>query len=1567
MSAGDGTRQIKHARRNGKVSYLLALLCLFLVLVAAGATVAVAGDPEGQPPGPPTAIEMQEGLNADNSAIYEAELTDLQAAEELPHEDLDRTEALDLLVGVFNPVLEAPAGIFDELDVERFLSANAAIIGPGDQPEPSGVSIGAPPEDRYEGTTLLESTIPLRDESDPGKTEVVDLGLEPEGNGTIAPSNPLVEVSLPQQLGDGIELPEADITVKLEGAPGALSPSTLDPGVAAYPEVAEDTTLAVAPAPGGFETFTLLQSPDAPTSQTFTLDLSAGASLKATLDGGAEVVRNGTPIMGVSPPTALDAAGEDVPASMSVAGNAITLDVYPRASTEFPVLLDPLYETYNWWNGITGLGGWKGSTNFTPNYYTADKATCTTYASPYACQTGVTSNAPGLYIGELPGAAPVNASAAWNFMVPRWDEEWTNHNRPPNSYISALTLDNVGFWHRTDSAPDPTLWMGIWNTESPGWVAGYPRGGNSPDMQGNAQFFFNANGNKAGKIASFAVSNPVGHNLTAFRDAFVSTAIITIADDEVPGLGLISRPAEWLDQSQTNPITATASDWGLGVYAMKVTTPGTLSGIAPIKYTNACTGTSIYPCTGTKTFSAGYDPSTMPQGNNFVSLYFEDPLGNKSVVGEAKLKVDHSDPTVTLSGTLTEQAKLGTTAPEYTLKYEARDGDHEGAAALAPFGGSGATDGKFNRPQGVAIDSSGNIWVVDKNNNRVQKFDDTGKFLLQFGGSGSTDGKFNDPRGIAVSSNGTVWVSDIGNKRVQAFNSQGVFIRKITTEMNMPYGLATGPGGVLWVSDPGTARINKYSESGSYLGKAYGSAANPTGGSDLNYPVGLATDAVGNVWAVDSGNSRLKKYDSNGKFIAQFGTTGTGAGQFQNPLYIDVAPSGHLLVTEELTNRVQVFQPNGVYLRQFGSAGTGNGQFNEPRGIAITADNTALVGDAGNHRVAKWSHADLDRQSGVASTELKVDGNLVETKYAPGCATEDCTISREWTLKAKDFKSGQHTVEVKAIDGVGRPTTKSLTISTVRDEAPPQLTANSAFFTAPEGWLTQKSYVYTSMASDSGGDGVVSMSLKIDGNVVKSMTQSCSSGGCAASLAGTIDLSSYEGGAHPAELVAIDRAGNVASKAWTINVNPQGQIEPPEAASTLEAVEETMADDDAAIVAETEEAEPALEGIEGGWQAAESNVPMQVETDAAGGFTVEPADREVVEGSETGTAVVVPPDEIAVTPIDPSQSATDAEVANEAAAVVANTSAPGTDSIVRPIYDGAMTFQSIREASGPQDYSWEVQLDSDQELKLIDAQHAQVVYDEGHPAFTITAIPAHDATGKAVLTQISAAEGNVLTLHVAHQGGGFVYPVIAGAGWEGGFGTVIAIIPPPEPDLIGERSGPAALITNVSAPEPVSYADAGIDEFPAGERDFLWNARPSGGPRRRHMVAIQCPYAAAVESGKWSCGNPWKKDPPYGDFNTGIRSTYIINNGVAVWHRGGVKDGLSCAKSAFGGVNSTLQVNQVECDWRYKKSTNDRRYIASRGDWHVFWTAPKKDEGYWPLLSQMFVNGDRRTLGKGDL
>ena len=83
---------------------------------------------------------------------------------------------------------------------------------------------------------------------------------------------------------------------------------------------------------------------------------------------------------------------------------------------------------------------------------------------------------------------------------------------------------------------------------------------------------------------------------------------------------------------------------------------------------------------------------------------------------------------------------------------------------------SGTGDEQFKRTRGIALDSSGNVYVADSNNNRIQKFNSNGKFITKWDSSGTGDEQFYGLRGIAIGFSGNVYARDWGNNWVQVFS-----------------------------------------------------------------------------------------------------------------------------------------------------------------------------------------------------------------------------------------------------------------------------------------------------------------------------------------------------------------------------------------------------------------------------------------------------------------------------------------------------------------------------------------------------------------------------------------------------------------------------------------------------------------------------------------------------------------------------------------------------------------------------------------------------------------------------
>ena len=297
---------------------------------------------------------------------------------------------------------------------------------------------------------------------------------------------------------------------------------------------------------------------------------------------------------------------------------------------------------------------------------------------------------------------------------------------------------------------------------------------------------------------------------------------------------------------------------------------------------------------------------------------------------------------------------------------------------LSMFGHEGTEEGQFREPMSEAFDSSGNLWVVDSGNDRVQEFSSAGLLLKKFGTEGTGSSQFKSPWGLAINkSTGNIYVSDVTNDRVEEFSSSGVFVRmfgfgvsdgKETFEIctascvagkvgsgngqfHNPQGVAIDSAGNVWVVDEGNSRVEEFNEKGEYLSK-FGSLG--AGNGQLHEPAGIAI-SDGNLYVAEYNNSRVQEFSPTGVYINQFGAKGTGSGQFEGAEGISADPvTGDLYVTDFGNGRVEEFTTSGTFLTSFGSKGAGGEQFKGPEGIAVNQAGTIYVADTGNARIQEW-------------------------------------------------------------------------------------------------------------------------------------------------------------------------------------------------------------------------------------------------------------------------------------------------------------------------------------------------------------------------------------------------------------------------------------------------------------------------------------------------------------------------------------------------------------------------------------------------------------------------------------
>jgi len=254
------------------------------------------------------------------------------------------------------------------------------------------------------------------------------------------------------------------------------------------------------------------------------------------------------------------------------------------------------------------------------------------------------------------------------------------------------------------------------------------------------------------------------------------------------------------------------------------------------------------------------------------------------------------------------------------------------------------TKAQFDYPSGVAVDSSGILYVADTDNHRIRKIpSDRGVTTLAGSTQGYEEGtgtaaKFRSPSGVAVFGTGDarrIYVADWGNH----------LIRRITIS----------PAGVVTVSRfAGSATQAAGDDDGDGLTEA-----------QFAGPIGVAVDSDGNVYVADYGNHRIRKITPEGVVITIAGSSkgykeGTGtAARFDTPQGVAVDSKGNVYVADSSNHRIRKITPERVVTTIAGSSkgykeGTGTAaQFDNPMGMAVDSDGILYVVDNNNHRIRK--------------------------------------------------------------------------------------------------------------------------------------------------------------------------------------------------------------------------------------------------------------------------------------------------------------------------------------------------------------------------------------------------------------------------------------------------------------------------------------------------------------------------------------------------------------------------------------------------------------------------------------
>ena len=243
----------------------------------------------------------------------------------------------------------------------------------------------------------------------------------------------------------------------------------------------------------------------------------------------------------------------------------------------------------------------------------------------------------------------------------------------------------------------------------------------------------------------------------------------------------------------------------------------------------------------------------------------------------------------------------------------------------------------FNSPSGVAVSTSGRVFVADSGNSRIISMNLDGTDLIPIGSG------FSYPQGIAVDNTGRVFVADTHNSRIVSMNPDGtdqVIVAQNTkmsgSWLQSPTSVALDNSGHLFAADTTTGRVWKMSSSGSDVSLA-------TVGSNFSSPQGVAADSSGRVFVADSGNSRVVAVNADGSSLSVIGSG------FSYPFALAVSNTGRLLVADSRHSRIVSLNPDGTDQTVVSEG------FNYPKSIAVDADGRSFIADTSNNRIIRMN------------------------------------------------------------------------------------------------------------------------------------------------------------------------------------------------------------------------------------------------------------------------------------------------------------------------------------------------------------------------------------------------------------------------------------------------------------------------------------------------------------------------------------------------------------------------------------------------------------------------------------
>jgi DNA-binding beta-propeller fold protein YncE len=258
------------------------------------------------------------------------------------------------------------------------------------------------------------------------------------------------------------------------------------------------------------------------------------------------------------------------------------------------------------------------------------------------------------------------------------------------------------------------------------------------------------------------------------------------------------------------------------------------------------------------------------------------------------------------------------------------------------------------------VDGDGRLYVVDTQNQRIQRLSEDGQTWETVGESGSDAGQFGNPRsdeyqvddgpwGVGVDAAGNIYVADTWNHRVQVFDANLEFVREWGAGSFFgPRDVAIDGDGNVLVVDTGNKRVVKFTPEGEEI-QVYGRGGD--GPLEFNEPSSIFLAPNGDIYVADFWNQRIQIFDSQFRYRDEIEVDSWGSQGITDRAYVVALVDGHVLATDPGNGRILVFDAEGGEVAAWRlPSDTGT---TRPVGLAIDALGRVYISDGLNSRIVR--------------------------------------------------------------------------------------------------------------------------------------------------------------------------------------------------------------------------------------------------------------------------------------------------------------------------------------------------------------------------------------------------------------------------------------------------------------------------------------------------------------------------------------------------------------------------------------------------------------------------------------